>query len=87
MCRKDACLRAGSVSAERVEQEEVGGVTRRGICTWWLLWLSVEMPWLTLGSLILALFAQIGLENPTLTFSSGSKGCIGCEWVFAGQEC
>ena len=33
-----------------------------------LLWLSVEMPWLALGGPILALFAQIGLENTSLTF-------------------
>ena len=26
-----------------------GGVTRRVTCTYWLLWLSVEMPWLVLG--------------------------------------
>ena len=32
-----------------------------------LLWLSVEMPWLALGGPILALFAQIGLENTALT--------------------
>ena len=38
-------------------QGEVGGVTR----------LSVEMPWLALGGPILALFAQIGLENTALT--------------------
>ena len=30
------------------------------------LWLSVEMPWLVLGGPILALFAQIGLENTAL---------------------
>ena len=47
--------------------ERVGGVTRRMTCTWWLLWLSVEMPWLALGGPILALFAQIGLENTALT--------------------
>ena len=54
-------------SAERVAQGEVGGVTRRVTCTCWLLWLSVEMPWLALGGPILALFAQIGLENTALT--------------------
>ena len=60
-------LLTGSVSAERVGQGEVGGVTRRVTCTCWLLWLSVEMPWLALGGPILALFAQIGLENTALT--------------------
>ena len=62
-----ARLRAGSASAERVGQGEVGRVTRRVTCTCWLLWLSVEMPWLALGGPILALFAQIGLENTALT--------------------
>ena len=62
-----AHLRAGSASAERVGQGEVGGVTRRVTYTCWLLWLSVEMPWLALGGPILALFAQIGLENTALT--------------------
>ena len=62
-----AHLRAGSALAERVGQGEVRGVTRRVTCTWWLLWLSVEMPWLALGGPILALFAQIGLENTALT--------------------
>ena len=56
-----------SASAERVGQGEVDGVTRRVTCTWWLLWLSVEMSWLVLGGPILTLFAQIGLENTTLT--------------------
>jgi len=41
--------------------------TRRVTCTCWLLWLSVEMPWLVLGGPILALFAQTGLENTALT--------------------
>ena len=48
-------LHAGSASAEKVGQGEVGGVTRRVTCTYWLLWLSVEMPWLALGGPILAL--------------------------------
>ena len=41
--------------------------TRRVTCTCWLLWLSVEMPWLVLGGPIFALFAQTGLENTALT--------------------
>ena len=59
-------LCAGPASAERVGQGEVGGGTRRVTCTWWMLWLSVEMPWLALSGPILALFAQIGLENTAL---------------------
>ena len=60
--RVSARLRAGSALAEKV-----GGVTGRVLCTCWLLWLSVEMPWLALGGPILAMFAQIGLENTALT--------------------
>jgi len=45
----------------------MGEVTCRVTCTWWVLWLSVEMPWLALGGPILALFAQIGSENTALT--------------------
>ena len=49
--RKDslAHLHAGSVLAERVGQEEVGGVTRRVMCTWWLLGLALKRPWLAPG--------------------------------------
>ena len=50
-------LRAGSVSAERVGQREVGGVTRRVTYTWWLLGLAVKGPWLGLGGPPLALTA------------------------------
>ena len=32
-----------------------------------LAFVAVEMPWLALGGPILALFAQIGLENTALT--------------------
>ena len=59
-------MRAGSVSVERVGQGEVGGVTRRVTCTWWLLGLAVKAPWLGPGGPILALAAWTGLENATL---------------------
>ena len=36
----------GSAWAGRVGQGEVGGFTCRVTCTWWLLWLAVEIPWL-----------------------------------------
>ena len=36
------CWRAGSASAERVGQGEVGGVTRRVLCTWQLLGLAAK---------------------------------------------
>ena len=44
-----ARLRAGSASAERVGQGEVGGVTGRVPCTWWLLCLALKRPWLVPG--------------------------------------
>ena len=37
-----ACLHAGSALAERVGQGEVGGITRRVTCTWWLLGLAIK---------------------------------------------
>ena len=62
-----ACCVCGSASAERVGQREVGGVTLRVTCTWWLLGLAVKAPWLGLGGPILALAAWTGLENVALT--------------------
>ena len=56
-----------SASAEKVEQGEVGGVTRKVTYTWWLLGLSVKAPWLGPGGPILALAAWTGLENATIT--------------------
>ena len=60
-------LHAGSASAERVGQGEMGGVTNRVIYTWWLLGLAAKAPWLGPGGPILALAAWTGLENGTLT--------------------
>ena len=60
-------LRAGSASAERVGQGEVGGVTGRVPCTWWLLGLALKRPWLVPGGPPHALTAWTGLENTTLT--------------------
>ena len=51
------CWRVGSASAERAGQKEVGGVTRRVRCTWWLLGLVVKKAWLAPGRPILALVA------------------------------
>ena len=58
-CREkiSACLRAGSASAERVGQEEVGGVNRRVRCTWWLLGLAEKQSWLGPGESPLSLAA------------------------------
>ena len=55
--------RADSASAERVGHGEVGGVTRRVLCTWHLLGLTVKEPWLAPSGPILALTARAGLEN------------------------
>ena len=50
-----------------MEQGEVGGVTDRVLCTWWLLGLALKGPWLVLGGLLPTLTAWTGLENTTLT--------------------
>ena len=60
-----ACWQAGSASAERVGQKEVGGVSRRVLCTWWLLGFTVKRPWLGPGGAPVALHDC--LENTTLT--------------------
>ena len=44
------------------------------------------MPWLALGSPILAMVAHLDFENATLTFISGCKGDLGSERVFGGRE-
>ena len=51
------CLRAGSASADRLGQGEVGGVTHKVLCTWQLLGLAVKGLWLAAGGLILTLAA------------------------------
>ena len=50
-----------------VGQGEVGGVTGRVLCTWWLLGLALKRPWLVPGGQPHALTAWTGLENTTLT--------------------
>ena len=62
-----ARLRAGSASAERVGQGEVGGVTGRVLCTWWLLGLALKRPWLVHGGQPHTLTDWTDLENTTLT--------------------
>ena len=62
-----ARLRAGSASAERVGQGEVGGVTGRVLCTWWLLGLALKRPWLVLGGPPHALTAWTGYVACTYT--------------------
>ena len=51
----------------RYTEKMVSAHAHKVTCTWWLLWLAVEMPWLALGGPILALVTQIDLENTTLT--------------------
>ena len=58
-----ARLRTGSVSAERVGEGEVGGVTGRVLCTWWLLGLALKRPLLVPGGQPHTLTAWTGLEN------------------------
>ena len=78
-------LHAGSASAERVGQGELGGVTHRVLCMWWLLGLALKMPWLALGGPPPALTAWTGLENTTLRLVSGEKGCLGSERVYGNR--
>ena len=66
--RKDSlCTLAFWFCIERVGQGEVGGVTRRVLCTWWLLGLALKRPWLAPGGPPPALTAWTALENTTLT--------------------
>ena len=37
---------AARLSCQSAMVGEVGGVTRRVTCTWWLLGLAVKVPWL-----------------------------------------
>ena len=62
-------MHAGSALAERVGQGEVGGVTNRVTCAWWLLGLAVKVPWLGPCRPILALATWTGFESTTLTLS------------------
>ena len=75
-------LRAGSASAERVGQREVGWFTRTVTCTWWLLGLALKGPWLGLGGPPAALTTWTGLENTSRGLVSGKEGCLGSEWVY-----
>ena len=56
-------MRTGSVSAERVGQEEVGGVTHRVTCTWWLVRLGCQSAMVGPSGPIPALAAWTGLER------------------------
>ena len=65
-----ARLHASFVSAERVGQGEVDGVTHRVLYTWWLLGLALKRPWLVPGRPPPPPpppTAWTGLENTTLT--------------------
>ena len=44
---------------ERTHRGEVGGVTQRVTCTWWLLGFAVKVPWLGPVGPILALTFRI----------------------------
>jgi len=80
-----ARLRAGSASAERVGQGEVGGVIHRVLCTWWLLGLALKRPWLVPGGPPHILTAWTGLENTCRGLVSGKKGCLVSEQVYGNQ--
>ena len=51
---------------DRWDRGEVGGITCRVLCTWWLLSLAVKGPWLGPSEPLLTLAAWISLENTTL---------------------
>ena len=89
MRRKEKGLHVDSASGERVEQREVGEVTHRVTCTWWLLWLVVEIPWWSNSCLSCA--NELSLEKTLLStcrvFIPGSEGNFGSERVLAGRVC
>ena len=60
-------LRVGSVSAERVGQVEVGGVTHRVTCTWWLLGAGFEKAMVGTRSATSHPDCMDRLRNTTLT--------------------
>ena len=74
----------GCVSAERVVQGEVVGVPGKVPCTWQLVGLVVQEPWLAPGEPIPALAASMGLENATLTLQVAHEwqGVFANEWVW-----
>ena len=55
---------------------EVGGVTRRVFCTWWLLGLAVKVPWLGPSEPILALAAWTDVESATVTTGNLGSGRV-----------
>ena len=72
-----APLRVGSASAERVGEREVGEVTHRVTCTWWLGSVQVTCSSVLLhciGSLLYHKVVADGLNKvPTLAFIQGSR--------------
>ena len=86
-----ARLRAGSASAERVGQGEVGGVTGRVLCTWWLLGLALKRPWLVPGGPPHTLTAWTGLENTTVHMVAARLGfektMVGTRWATPRPDC
>ena len=70
-------MRAGSASAERVGQGEVGGVTRRVTCTWWLPGLAVKAPWLGPQGDMHMVAARLGCQS-TMVGTGWANSCPGC---------
>ena len=61
-------------------QGEVGGVTRRVTCTWWLLGLAVKAPWLGPGGPTLALAAwKCRLRKQAEKAAWALSGCLTTE--------
>ena len=63
----------------RLQKGEVGGVTRKVTCTWWLLGLTVKAPWLGPGRPILALASWTGLAFPVGKAVWALNGCMTTE--------
>ena len=79
---------AGSASAERVGQGEVGWVTRRVTCTWWLLGLAVKVPWLWPGGPIIAMLSVGAIRFEDRFCASRKGGTGGGGWVHRfGWQC
>ena len=58
----------------RYTEKMVSAHAHRVTCTWWLLWLAVEMPWLALGGPILALVTPLSPYRGSISGSEGNSG-------------
>ena len=59
-------LKIGFVLANKGGKGEVGGFKHGVPCTWQLLWMAVEKPWLALGWPFLSFMTQMGVDKTPL---------------------